>query len=1012
MVKKKILRDVCWTYATHKGQKPAEHAYATGHAKGHTIFVSWHRRFNVLFGSFMSVAAFIDFYAKTSNSDRSFYWLNYSDRHGDESTHLYLDVEWTSPTEECRPLDRLIPIHKGIRALLDTDDNPLHTCNSRLLSDGTFKHSYHLHWCAHTFPSQIHVGRFVTDILIPYVSSDDRLFYVRDNKRRMIIDPVVYKRRQAFRVAGSHKRGERMNKMPARTVIAATRPTVSGVHTVSDQLVLHESTRHAPRSGIVPYTPDQALEKELVGMLVSHGDTITQVRQVGPSFFVGETDATAGRTCLITRHHCVRNRCYLNIDETGVVWYHCMSSSGGHDMRTGRMIGRIGSGQLISWDSDGKFTGVSASEAKWPDSVRIRDIITENARINRHPVPAPGEKCLVCIAGMGEGKTYSTERLASSYGPSARILIICPRISLTIELANKYPGFVHYRDPNAYNANRIVVEYESLHNLVGKDGFDLVIIDEVRSVLSSMMQAETNKHHIGDNAEIFKTLLRGSRRTITLDADTESDNVVPTALSHIFPGDGEITVARYGNYRMNRRLDLLPDEDVFINRVCESLAGGAKTSIACRTKRRALHFADLVRKKFPDKRIVEVTADISSADLKEFLADVDGYLADVDFFVYTSKVSVGIDINIEWGKVFVDTRGNGCNARELLQMVGRFRTLTSETVDVLISSNAMFVYNDPDELRRDIHAGVTSRREFLSSVYQPLVRMIPSIQSGVVTMSPDWVTRVFIETRIETRKSCAYELARLATNRHWGVYLLKRPQHTDSDSTLLDESIESVKRAEGEMFEDIFNEMATSSIDVVTRSAKERIRDGTSDNRDQRASEMGYALSHWPGMPSLDDAKIAVKDFKQIRNRCTLEKCDTMDVIERNAQRLPRHAWADITFKAFGQGNRYIGNIMEILGMETFGDGTQTVQSSVLTQNTDALTSLAEKASAAYGVSIGRRKGVLGKLNCLLRSVFGVHLSVSRRKRQRSNGRTNNMYTYTLACNEAHARLAETMIIA
>ena len=59
----------------------------------------------------------------------------------------------------------------------------------------------------------------------------------------------------------------------------------------------------------------------------------------------------------------------------------------------------------------------------------------------------------------------------------------------------------------------------------------------------------------------------------------------------------------------------------------------------------------------------------------------------------TSKVTSGADIQLMYDEIFVDFRGQGCTARNNLQMCGRFRELRNTTITFLVEKDPEFKNN-------------------------------------------------------------------------------------------------------------------------------------------------------------------------------------------------------------------------------------------------------------------------------------------------------------------------------
>ena len=120
------------------------------------------------------------------------------------------------------------------------------------------------------------------------------------------------------------------------------------------------------------------------------------------------------------------------------------------------------------------------------------------------------------------------------YHPNLSILIIGPRISFVTHVHSRLAASqIHFLIYNSteYNneirkkqipkeAIQLVIQYESLWQIEHLK-FDLVIVDEINTVLSCTT-SPTNKDHLVRNAIIFQYFLQAAKRVLLVDADLNS----------------------------------------------------------------------------------------------------------------------------------------------------------------------------------------------------------------------------------------------------------------------------------------------------------------------------------------------------------------------------------------------------------------------------------------------------------------------------------------------------------
>lgn len=170
-------------------------------------------------------------------------------------------------------------------------------------------------------------------------------------------------------------------------------------------------------------------------------------------------------------------------------------------------------------------------------------------------------------------------------------------------------------------------------------------------------------------------------RIVALDADIETDGAVPTLLQHVCRPD-EIVLHRYPNNPTRRTFYATRDRGKLKRKIVEEIKAGEKTAIPCATKAAAIYWEQILAKDRPDLKVVTIHGD-SDDSLKKGMQLPDTLLANFDVIVFTSAISIGCDVQTPWDHVLVDASSrNGCGPRVLLQMVGRFRKLKSDRIDI------------------------------------------------------------------------------------------------------------------------------------------------------------------------------------------------------------------------------------------------------------------------------------------------------------------------------------------
>lgn len=195
--------------------------------------------------------------------------------------------------------------------------------------------------------------------------------------------------------------------------------------------------------------------------------------------------------------------------------------------------GRVhdGNGASVSYLGSGNFT-YRCLHPTDPKKANINFYIPGDNKKRGRPNPKSYLATLVGItargivvkAPMGSGKTFRTREFIRSLGEDVSVAWITPRKAMAMKLKGDYPEFALYTED--MNHRLQIVEYESLHKLTR--GYDIIILDEIRSLTKSFVSIKTNGPNLEENMGFLVDLCRGSRHTLMLDADVHVDGAVKT----------------------------------------------------------------------------------------------------------------------------------------------------------------------------------------------------------------------------------------------------------------------------------------------------------------------------------------------------------------------------------------------------------------------------------------------------------------------------------------------------
>ena len=305
-----------------------------------------------------------------------------------------------------------------------------------------------------------------------------------------------------------------------------------------------------------------------------------------------------------------------------------------------------------------------------------------------------GDRGVVQIqAPMCSGKSFQMRRVIRNVRRDGlSVIIVTSRQLLAMgwwgelrrSLKELRSDVTFYKDREEGNFNPganpiLVVEHESFDK-VDVEGYDLVIFDEVRSACSTVISKTngTNGSKVDAHYIKMEKLVRGARWVVGLDADVSIDGAVQTLMETFAHWRGEELRSYVHPGGAMGRTVRIQDPDVLREHMCKRALAGEVFGVCCgsRTMARRIH-AMLVGLDGigPDKVILYTAQDGRATDL----LDVDTHWSG-RIVIFTSRVTTGIDFHGKVESVYVFPQQGTAAPREMWQMSGRFRNVTSEVI--------------------------------------------------------------------------------------------------------------------------------------------------------------------------------------------------------------------------------------------------------------------------------------------------------------------------------------------
>lgn len=981
-----------WYHATSRHGKPQAMASAHGRKFKHSVLVCrCAPRGRYLFSTFKTKEDLWKYFLLTPPNDRYFRTIDTSFCDGTTSA-LYLDVEWKTACDRRDDYDkqRIELLRIGVQdALLRSGGtagvDQMHVADFTRVDDGSLKHSYHLHFPGVVFSDTLMMGTFIKTLVVP-ACIDDHLFY--DGEGCPVLDTTIYTKNRQLRLPGCKKAWTRAPMhlaTPPRDLFMASITSgcsspvnVGHVHSRLDGITIRQTAQQ--RQHVTP--ENKALENRITALLRMKGDTTSAVRYVSGRLFRLEGSE---QSCLVGGRACTASgmdrRRYFIVYDDGRIFFHCLIDAV-HAASAGAYVGDTSPENSIEWDGD-EFVGTTSRFDGW--DARLRILRREfDDRYTREFTLEFGRKALLVVAGMGKGKTTSAIALVCNRR-FKRILYVVPRRTLGLEILrviNRHPDtpeFQYYTD--GVDGHFLIIEYESLHRLRGNLAYCLVICDEVRTLGNAMTNAVTNGYNLQRNSAILRALSTNCIVWVGMDADAEVDAVVPHLVQTWWPTPGHIQIDVYTVPAMYRELYLTSNEPDWVSDVRARLSDGKQVAICCRTKARAHVWNELLDN--PNSLLIDgdTNDDVVATTLGLPGTDdsIDTALTPVKLFIFTSKLNIGVDIQLQWDHVFIDgAGGRGASARDLIQMAGRFRNLVNVHVKVLVASTIP-VYESLDDLTARVMA-YYDRRVDLFDNYRVMLSYDAIFRDGYLVMAPDWITMLFVYTSLERHADFTYELYRLCRlNKYKAFRVHGDPVKSDEVKT----TKKHVKDTKQLTLEEVFEAVKTEDPTAVLVNGHElsRTGQGTIENtmRIECAESLRYFTDH--STATFDQFQLVSSNLNQLRMLTINQRMTTARLLRHEVQALHRHPWSNHTIFSKLMQCRYIDECLATLGIGGIDDTATSFTSDDLFANATAILKSLLDAAAAGCRPYNSKKvpKVLTVLRRELRETYGIALKTKRR---------------------------------
>ena len=280
------------------------------------------------------------------------------------------------------------------------------------------------------------------------------------------------------------------------------------------------------------------------------------------------------------------------------------------------------------------------------------------------------------------GKTQLMKKILTKFNPK-KVLWISYRISLTNDIKGNFKkfGFKSYLDGYNYDANKLIIQLESLLNI--SDGFideeieipsyDLIIIDEVESILSQF-NSPTFKGKSKETFNFLEEIIKNSHKLITLDGD------ISNRTYNFIKSFGD-SINIINTAQKNQRIFyIVDDKEIFNNKLFQALEEKNKIVVVSQSRVKADEMYNIISCKYPLLNILIYTSFTHDSE-KMKLDDVNNIWDKCDVLIYSPTIEAGVNFDKpHFNKIFGILSDMSTSQRSFIQMLNRVRKITDNEI--------------------------------------------------------------------------------------------------------------------------------------------------------------------------------------------------------------------------------------------------------------------------------------------------------------------------------------------
>lgn len=289
------------------------------------------------------------------------------------------------------------------------------------------------------------------------------------------------------------------------------------------------------------------------------------------------------------------------------------------------------------------------------------------------------------------GKTQLLKKIMEKY-PQKRVLFLSYRKTLTSDLMASFGdlGFVDYRNADCKKADKLIIQLESILKIKPSDfmfvddeyelpKYDLVIMDEIESLLFHFESQTTFKGESKNIFEFIQAIITNSTKLIGLDGDLSF-----RGFNYIKQYGDSINIIN--PIKKNKRhFTIIDSQNDFYRQINNRIKFNKKIVIVSQTSTQCYDIFNYIIKEYPTIKMSVYTGNTSDLS-KEELNNVLESWCKLDVLIYSPTIEAGVNFDIKHFDCIFGIVSAGCNSqRAFCQMLSRVRKIEDSSITIYAS---------------------------------------------------------------------------------------------------------------------------------------------------------------------------------------------------------------------------------------------------------------------------------------------------------------------------------------